>query len=215
MIGIFGGTFDPVHNGHIHAALSVLEALGLTKVHMMLSARPGHRAPAQTLTTHRWEMLKLACANYGALQADDREVCREGISFTFDTLQEIAREDTAAKNRLFPAWILGQDSYATLPAWHRWEEMLDLCNLVVLDRPGQLTPEPDALLQFAMPKQCEKINPTKAGQMLRLSLPMLNISSTYVREQKHLGTAMAEFLLPEVDQYIKKHKLYNKTEGTA
>jgi nicotinate-nucleotide adenylyltransferase len=214
MIGIFGGTFDPVHNGHTHAALSVAAELGLHSIHMLLSARPGHRAPSHTSNEHRWKMLQLACADHDNLMADDRELQRPGTSYTFDTLAAMAAEKSSAnEDKSHPVWILGQDSYATITSWYRWHEITNLCNLVVLDRPGQLTSEAHNLVDFFAQRQCKKIDHSKAGQMLRLALPMQEVSATFVRQQLSLGQSVSDLLAPAVSQYIEQHQLYITTES--
>ncbi len=214
MIGIFGGTFDPVHNGHTHAALAVAAELGLSCIHMLLSARPGHRAPSQTSNVHRWQMLQLACAEHSILIADDSELNRPGTSYTFDTLTAMAASrSSAGQDKSPPVWILGHDSYVTLTSWYRWDEIIDLCNLVVLDRPGQMTLEDRNLVDFSAQRQCEKIDHSRAGQMLRLPLPMQEVSATFVRQQLSLGQSVSDLLAPAVSQYIEQHQLYITTES--
>ena len=112
-IGLYGGTFDPVHLGHIHAALAVKHDLQLDHVRMVLSARPGHRDQPNTANTHRWKMLKLACDEHSALVADDTELQRPGYSYAIDTLQHFR----ARYPREQLCWIMGMDSYLTLPTW--------------------------------------------------------------------------------------------------
>ncbi len=214
MIGIFGGTFDPVHNGHTHAALAVAAKLGLSSIHMLLSARPGHRVPSQTANEHRWSMLQLACAEHSNLIPDDRELNRPGTSYTFDTLAAMAADKAdAGEDKSPPVWILGYDSYVTLTSWHRWTEITNLCNLVVLDRPGQMTSEDPDLVNFFAQRLCKKIDHSKAGQMLRLALPMQEVSATFVRQQLSLGQSVANLVAPKVTQYIEQHQLYITTES--
>ncbi len=214
MIGIFGGTFDPVHSGHTHAALSVASELGLSSIRMLLSARPGHRMPSQTSKEHRWKMLQLACAEHSSLIADDRELNRPGTSYSFDTLAAIAADKSAAgEDSSAPVWILGHDSYVTLTSWYRWNEITNLCNLVVLDRPGQMTAEEPNLVNFFARRRCEKIDHSKVGQMLRLLLPMSEVSATFIRRQLSLGQSVSDLLAPKVNQYIEQHQLYTTTES--
>jgi nicotinate-nucleotide adenylyltransferase len=214
MIGIFGGTFDPVHNGHTHAALAVAAELGLSSIHMLLSARPGHRAPSQTSNEHRWQMLQLACAAHSNLIADDSELNRPGTSYTFDTLAAMAaNKSSTGEDNSPPVWILGHDSFATLTSWYRWNEISNLCNLVVLDRPGQMTLEDRSLVNFCAQRQREKIDHSRAGQMLRLPLPMQEVSATFVRQQLGLGQSVSDLLAPAVSQYIEQHQLYITTES--
>ena len=124
-----------------------------------------------------------------------------------------ADQNSVGENKSPPVWILGYDSYATLTSWYRWNEITGLCNLVVLDRPGQMTPEDPNLVDFFAQRQCEKIDHSKAGQMLRLPLPMQEVSATFVRQQLRLGKSVSHLVAPKVNQYIEQHQLYITTES--
>src|SRR5690606_10326343 len=140
--GILGGTFDPVHVGHLRIALAVGEELALDEVRLVPCARPAHKDRAQVSDIHRLAMLKLAVADVPALQVDERECQRPGISYLYDTLVSLHRE--CPDNRYY--FILGSDAFNTLTSWYRWQELLDLCHWVLVARPGwQLAP--DAALQ--------------------------------------------------------------------
>ena len=128
LVGLYGGTFDPVHVGHTHAALAVKDALQLEQVRMVLAARPGHRGAPHSEAGHRWAMLCLACEQHAGLVADNTELLRAGHSYTVATVAAVRAADPTA----VPCWILGQDAFATLPTWHRWRELLNYCNLVVV-----------------------------------------------------------------------------------
>ena len=143
-IGLYGGTFDPVHLGHIHAALAVKHDLQLDHVRMVLSARPGHRDQPNTANTHRWKMLKLACDEHSALVADDTELERPGCSYAIDTL----RHFRARYPRSQLCWIMGMDSYLTLPTWRNWQTLAEFAHLIVVQRPGQPTEVDQKLASF-------------------------------------------------------------------
>ena len=133
LIGLYGGTFDPVHIGHVHAAESVRNFLGLDTVRLVLNSQPAHKSLTYAMTAHRWAMLEAVCANNDGLIADDIEVRRGGHSYTVDTLSMIRSEFP----RAVLCWIVGEDSFATLTSWRQWEKLLEYCNLVVIPRPGQ------------------------------------------------------------------------------
>ena len=144
MICLFGGTFDPVHRGHLHAALSVCEALGIDEIRLILSARPSHRKTPGATISQRWDMLCLACASDPRLRPDDREIRRARPSFTVDTLAELRAEHP----REPLVWVIGSDAYALLPSWYRWQRVLELCHLLVLNRPGHALDLDDTMRRF-------------------------------------------------------------------
>lgn len=207
LIGLYGGTFDPVHRGHIHVAQVVKHELNLAQIRMVLAARPGHREDPHAPVEHRWAMLQLACAEHEGLIADDIELQRRGISYTIDTVSEIhARGD-------IPCWILGQDAFATLPSWHRWQALLDVCNLVVVIRPGDERDEPEALQNLCRQHEVTSFDASRVGQIFRLQAPMLEISATQVREQLATQGASPHLLADPVYTYITQHKLYQTMEN--
>ena len=209
LIGLYGGTFDPVHVGHLHAALTVKRALDLSEVRMVLAARPGHRGAPAGHADHRWRMLCLACAEQPGLVADDVELRRPGHSYTIDTLSAIRRQEPDA----VPCWILGQDAFATLPIWHRWQELLNACNLIVIERPGDVRAEPSPVRQLCADHEVNEFNPSQIGQIYRLGEPMLEVSATQIRQKIAAGEPVENLLAPPVYTYIKQHRLYQNTEN--
>ena len=204
LIGLYGGTFDPVHRGHTHAACAVMDVLGFCRVNMVLAARPGHREAPDSQAQHRWKMLKLACASEPGLVADDRELHRTGPSYTVTTVEDIRREDETQ----VPCWILGQDAFATLPIWHRWMELLDFCNLIVTLRPGDNRAEPEPVQALCAEREVTTLDRTSVGQILRVDVPMLNLSATQIRHRVQVSEPFAHLLDPAVYDYIMRHGLY-------
>ncbi len=206
-IGIFGGTFDPVHYGHLRAALEAMERLHLQDFRLLPAGTPPHRANTFASADHRLAMLKLALSRYPELQVDDREVRREGSSYMVDTLSEIRREEGEAPILM----MIGQDAANVLDQWYDWHKLFDLAHLVIMRRPeskhiysgalfGQVQPrlvnDPDQLLE------------SPAGLILPLEVTQLAISSTEIRRQIHAGLS-PRFLLPDsVIEYILEHGLY-------
>ena len=208
MICLFGGTFDPVHLGHLHGALQVCDALELETVHLVLSARPGHRQEPGASAEHRWRMLELACAVDARLQPDDRELRRaaRGLrpSYTVETLEELRRRAPTA----VLLWVLGSDAFRELPTWHRWREVLQLAHLVVLQRPGVSLELDDALQALLHSRRLNGPPTDPAGGILLLDAPMQDISASQVRSILAAG-GRADHLLPAaVYTYIKSHCLY-------
>ncbi len=208
MICLFGGTFDPVHFGHLHAARSVCESLGMSNIRLLLAARPGHRAAPGAPVEHRWRMLELACAGDPRLRPDDREVRRARRtarpSYTVDTLEEVRTE--APDEPLF--WVIGSDAFRGLPTWHRWHEVLDLAHLVVLRRPGVPLLLAGPLEALTEARRTREVPDGPAGRILILDVLMRSISSTAVRAALAEGAPTDHLLPAAVYTYISRHDLY-------
>ena len=208
MICLFGGTFDPVHSGHIHGAAAVCAALELPEVRLVLAARPGHRQSPIASAEHRWQMLRLACASNPQLVADDRELMRDTPSYTVETLSELRTE--VGDGDL--AWVLGSDAFADLPNWHRWTEVLKFTNLVILRRPGQAH-APQGVLNAELQSLCARHRvdhrlDAPFGQIMFLDNEMQGVSASLVRAALSAGQPVAQLLPDRVATYISVHGLY-------
>jgi nicotinate-nucleotide adenylyltransferase len=216
LICLFGGTFDPVHRGHVHAARTVCDHLNLARIRLLLSARPGHRETPGAPVEHRWRMLELACAEDPRLQADDTEIrraARQGRpSYTVETLEELR---AGAPDAVF-AWVVGSDAYRGIESWHRWRELLTLTNLVVLRRPGGPLELPDSVAQLTRERRLTGPPETPAGGVLILDAAMQDVSATWIRRAlagngpPHTpdGRAVADLLPSAVYTYITEYHLY-------
>lgn len=207
-IGLYGGTFDPPHLGHTHAALAAHQGLSLDQTHMILAARPDHRDQPQTPNTHRWEMLRLACLDHPELEADATELERPGKSYAIDTLESFRQRQPDAQL----CWILGMDSYVTLPSWHRWQELLALGHLVVLQRPGHQGSIDQPLQRVEQTHRSDSLGTAPAGRILYLSAAMKEVSASAVRRLREAGGDPEHLLDPRVWSYIKEHRLYQGWE---
>jgi nicotinate-nucleotide adenylyltransferase len=207
-IGVFGGTFDPIHFGHLRMALELHQQLALTRVHMVVASVPPHRDQPVAAPAHRLAMLQRAVDHHVGLQADDRELRRTGPSFMIDTLAEF-RAEYGQEAAICLA--MGADAFAGLTGWERWEQLLDLAHLVVMARPA--APALSAQLQtWAHPHWSDDheaaLTDTPAGRILRVELSQLAISATAIRAQFGAGSDPG-FLLPDtVIDYIEQHRLY-------
>jgi nicotinate-nucleotide adenylyltransferase len=132
VLGILGGTFDPIHCGHLELACELRAALDLSAVRFIPAGDPPHRAAPVATAAHRLEMVALAIADVRGLEVDAREIRRPGRSYTVPTLEELRSEAPARPLAL----IMGADAFLGLPTWHRWRELFDLAHLVVVARPG-------------------------------------------------------------------------------
>lgn len=208
MIALFGGTFDPIHRGHLHAAHVVAARLQVSVVHLVLSARPSHRTAPSTSLADRWAMLELAVAGESGLAASDVELRRRGPSYTVDTLIEFARLAAADESL---TWVLGWDAYRLLPTWHRWREVLDFAHLVVVRRPGQDAPLDDVMSAFDaahLTADLARLHDERFGSVLHLPAPMMAVSATDVRRRIAHGEDVSGLLPAAVWTYIKERHLY-------
>ena len=153
-------------------------------------------------------MLCLACAEHDELVADDVELRREGTSYTIDTVTDL--RSTGA----VPCWILGQDAFATLPVWHRWRELLDFSNLVVVSRPGDLRAEPLVVQDACAEHEVTCFDSSRIGQIYRVNEPMLEVSATQIRKKLAMGESVQDLLADPVSNYIRANRLYVTTENT-
>ncbi|MDT8398244.1 MAG: nicotinate-nucleotide adenylyltransferase [Pseudomonadales bacterium] len=207
-IGILGGMFDPVHNGHLRMALVVQDMLDLDQVRLIPCHQPAHREPAIASAAQRLAMLHLSVAGEPQLLVDDRECQRPGPSYLFDTLSSLKQEMPAA--HLF--FILGVDAFNTLPHWHRWREIFALAHLVVIARPGWQI-QAEGLLQQALEQRLvqepAQLVEAEAGRIYVCKLEPLMISSSQIRDQIRQQKS-PRYLLPDsVLEYIRQHKLYS------
>jgi len=206
-IGLFGGTFDPVHFGHLRAALEAREKLGLSRLRLLPAGDPPHRSDTVATAAQRLAMLDLAVASCEGLQVDDRELRRAGPSFMVDTLAEVRREAGTAPVLL----LIGQDAANALDSWHRWRDLFSLAHLVVMRRPdAHFLCDGELLRQIERRRVAQPGDLLKApaGQVLPLEVTQLDISSTLIRHLLAEGRS-PQFLLPDpVLEYIRRQHLY-------
>lgn len=209
---IFGGTFDPVHYGHLRAAAEVSELLDVSDFRLLPAGQPPHRDYTGAEAYHRLAMLELALAPYPDLTVDEREVRREGPSYMVETLATIRAEAGDVPVIL----CLGQDAANKLDGWHRWQELFELAHLVVMKRPRSRPRYPQAVaeeLKARRVRSTAALMSEAAGRVRYLEVTQLAISSTDIRTQLAAGRD-PRFLLPAtVLAYIRKHGLYGCSES--
>ncbi len=210
---IFGGTFDPVHYGHLRAAAEVSELLNVSDFRLLPAGQPPHRDHTGADAYHRLAMLELALAPYPDLTVDEREVRREGPSYMVETLSTIRREVGNVPVIL----CLGQDAANKLEGWHRWQELFELAHLVVMKRPRSRPRYPEAVaeeLNARRVRSTAAVMNEPAGRVRYLEVTQLAISSTDIRNQLAAGRD-PRFLLPAtVLAYVRKHGMYGCGEST-
>ena len=227
-VGIFGGTFDPVHSGHIESARQLVAALALDTLHFMpCKQHPHHKQPGAT-GEQRLDMLAIAIGGMDkehshAIAIDDREFHREGMSYTVDSLTDIRAEqgqDTVL------ATVMGSDAFASLTRWYRWEQLLSLSNICVIERAGQipLAEISEPALQHLLASQVSELT-MPAGQLVTLSLQPYLVSSTDIRQafalqskadgrvHKGIEAKVKSFLSADVIDYIVDQQLYTANQS--
>ena len=205
-IGILGGTFDPIHYGHLRAAVDVAESFNLSQIRLIPSARPPHREQPQATAEQRLEMLHLAVAGNHLFKVDDRELHREGASYTVDTLLSLRQEFPQSPLYL----IMGTDAFFHIQSWHRWDELLNLAHIVVMQRPGERLTMPEQLLSWYQNNVVKDDSKQLSGHIWPITVSQLEISATDIRAKVERDLT-PKFLLPDVViQYINKWDLYQK-----
>ncbi len=194
-IGIFGGTFDPIHYGHLRTAFELLQALRLGEVRFMPNGDPPHREQMIASTEQRLAMVKAAIAGQAGFTLDDRETRRSGPSYTVDTLSALRAELPDRSLCL----IVGMDSFLTLPSWHQWREILKLAHLVVAHRPGWRAPTMGPLGELLVDCGTGSVNDLRdavAGKIFIHAVTQLEISSTDIRKSIAAGRD-PRYLMPD------------------
>jgi nicotinate-nucleotide adenylyltransferase len=205
-LGVLGGAFDPVHIGHLRGAIAVREHLGLERVDLLPAAQSPLKDTATVTAANRLAMLEAAVRGVPGLGVDARELAREGPSYTVDTLIELRREVGQALPLI---WIVGTDILPALPKWSRWQQLLELAHLVILERPGSYSP-PLAVTQWLDQHRIDQnaLLMSAAGGVMTLDQPVLDIASSDIRTLLAAGRD-PRFLLPDVVmEYITQHKLF-------
>ncbi|WP_332675707.1 nicotinate-nucleotide adenylyltransferase [Aromatoleum sp.] len=214
-LGVFGGTFDPIHLGHLRLAEEARERLDLEYVAFIPAGQPPHRDAPHSTAADRLEMVRRATASNPSFIVDDGEVFAAGKSYTVLTLERL-RASIGPERPL--VLILGADAFQGLPTWHRWREILQLTHLAVGNRPGHALPdgiprgmasaELDALCNNHRDNDPTSVHQSPAGRIVPFDMTPLAISASQVRALILAGQS-ARYLLPEpVLQYIGQHHLY-------
>lgn len=199
---LYGGTFDPVHYGHLITARAVAEARGYDKVVLLPSASPPHKAPASADGAERLKMLRLAVAGDPMFDVCDIEIRRPGKSYTFDTLEAL-RESRGGGVEVH--WIVGADMLADLPNWHRAAEVVDLATIVIALRPPW-----HERIEQALGDLVARMGPERAGKLAGgvVTTPLIDISSTDIRRRVASGLPIRYLVCDAVADFIRGKRLY-------
>lgn len=210
-IGILGGTFDPIHYGHLRLAQEVAQTLALTQVRFIPAGVPPLRDEPRSDPHHRVAMVRLAIADNPLFTLDERETRRSGPSYTFDTLTQLRAELGAATPL---TWIVGLDAFLRFDHWHRWFEIFDVAHIAVAHRPGAaLADIGDTVLaaEFAVRRvdDIRALSTRSAGCVAVLQIPLLEISATAIRAAIGSGRSVRYWLPDVVIDYINAQHLFS------
>jgi nicotinate-nucleotide adenylyltransferase len=208
-IGIFGGTFNPIHYGHLRLAEEMLELAGLQEIRFIPTGTPPHRDMPQVSAQQRSEMVKLAIADQPAFVLDEREVKRAAKCYTVNTLREL-RTELGEKRPL--CLLMGGDAFLQLHTWHQWEQLFELAHIVVGYRPGftieeRIVTAPAALREHYQTRLCaaSTLSQQAHGGVAVLSIPKLEISATLIRSRIAEQRTIRYLLPNSVADYIHQH----------
>ncbi len=206
-IGLFGGTFDPIHIGHLRLALELKQQLQLDEMRLLPCHKPPHREVPQASSEQRAEMLRIALQDCSELQLDERELQRDRPSYTYDTLVELRAELGGEVSLIL---CMGEDAFAGITNWYCWQELIHLTHIAVVARPGWNLPQNGdaANLLKASQSEVSSLNNEASGSIVLQAPRLLPVSGTEIRQQIHAGES-AQFLVPDrVWQYIREQNLY-------
>lgn len=206
-IGLLGGTFDPVHNGHLAVATRLREDLDMDEVRLIINSVPPHRTPPVCPITHRLAMLEIALADYDRLMPDTRELTRSGPSYSVWTLRSLRKE--------FPdsslCWIVGADAWLGLKSWYRWYELSSLAHFIVVKRPGWESPDAKKSAPSSAP---DVLSTRTAGACVFMEGPCMDVSASGIRDRIASGRDVSDQLPSPVWSYIKRKGLYSYQQTT-
>nr|WP_308227291.1 nicotinate-nucleotide adenylyltransferase [Providencia vermicola] len=206
---LFGGTFDPIHYGHLRPVEALAKQVGLQKVILLPNHVPPHRPQPEASPAQRLEMVRLAIQDQPLFTIDTRELERNSPSYTIETLTAL-RKEMGPEQPL--AFIIGQDSLLSINTWHGWEQLLDNCHLLVCSRPGYAAnfsePQMQAWLNKHKTDDTNKLSQTPNGYIFLGDTPLVDISATEIRNNLNNGNVNENLIPAAVMAYIKQQHLY-------
>jgi len=209
-IGLLGGTFNPIHFGHLRMAQELAESLSLNEVRFIPSANPPHKPTPDTSANNRAAMVELAVADNSLFKFDGRELLRTGASYTVDTLKDLRKELGSDASLVL---IMGSDAFTKFNTWHRWQEIIGLCHIALVQRPVSSINEPltndlETFLHNHYTEHVQDLHNTSSGLVTMQAITPLEISSTAIRKALQ-NKYSARYLLPDsVLEYINEYQLY-------
>ena len=212
LVGIFGGTFDPVHNGHSHTIAELLNLIPFEKILVIPNSLPPHRENSQASFSHRYKMTSLAFRDIEKTVVDNRENLRNGPSHAIETAMQIIAEEEKAR----VIFIVGSDSFGSIHSWHKWRELINLVDFLILKRPDMpLSKNKNVQDLISHTRFSEDLlEDKKAKSIVEIEMTPLRISSSLIRENIAKGKSIDDLINPLVKDYLKKHGLYGSKNST-
>ena len=206
-IGVMGGSFNPVHYGHLRVARDVKQRLCLDQMFLMPAAQSPLKAQHSVSASHRLAMLNIALQAFPELELDCREIDRAGPSFTVDSLSEL-REEFGSEASLY--FVIGDDCLSTLHRWRQWRDLTTFANLIVTKRPGQFPLPAEEVAEWCRETEVDldKINVMACGGLAHVECSLVDISSTELREGLNSNRGLEQVISDSVIEYINHHQLY-------
>jgi nicotinate-nucleotide adenylyltransferase len=213
LVGIFGGTFDPIHYGHLRIAEEIVKIVGLQKMYFVPAGMPRLRHSPVASPQHRVEIVRLAIQKNPDFVLDGREIYRDGVSYSIDTVREF-KQEFGEEIRL--CLVLGADAFIKLPEWNNWKELFNLCHFIVSTRPGYSLTLIKELLSKELREECsqrwvsntESLRKDTSGLIFIASTTMLDISATSIRAHIAAGRSVRHLVPSVTVNYISENKLY-------
>ncbi len=207
-IGILGGSFDPIHFGHIKPSLALAKQYQLHNIHLLPCKVSPFKENTYASSMHRWNMVRMIAENNNVFIADARELERDAPSYTYTTLCELSEE---FGNRFKVFWIIGADALSDFPAWYEVDQIMQMCHVLVLRRPGYKFVQSEEKMSWLNKYLCEDIKQLElkdSGHIYITETEMLEISSTNIRKMIQAGEQPTYILPGGVWSYIRRNKLY-------
>ena len=207
MIAVLGGSFDPVHIGHLRVAIEVRDHLQLEQLRLIPCGQPPHRKPFVATAAQRLRMLELAIADESSLMVDDRELRVERTSYTVDTLTDLRAESGQQPICL----IIGADAFQQLDRWRQWMDLFALAHLIVVQRPGYHISASAVVAKYTQTRRIQhyqQLTENSAGNIYFLEIPPLEISSTRIRMLASTGKSIRYLVPDHVYHWMQEHQLY-------
>ncbi len=207
MIAVMGGSFDPVHVGHLRVAIEVRDQLHVDQLRLIPCGQPPHRDKSIATAAQRLQMLTLAVADERALMVDDREIRQNRLSYTVDTLTDLRAES----GRQPICLIIGADAYQQLNSWHQWKQLFDLAHLIVVQRPGYAVTTSTEVTEYTTQRCIEnpqQLTKQSAGSIYFLQIPPLEISSTRIRVLVSEGKSIRYLVPDSVNRWMQEQGIY-------
>ena len=213
LVGIFGGTFDPIHYGHLRIAEEIVKTVGLQKLYFVPAGMPRLRHSPVASPQHRVEIVRLAIQKNPDFVLDEREINRDGVSYSIDTVREF-KQEFGEEIRL--CFVLGADAFINLSEWNNWKELFNLCHFIVSTRPGYTLTLIKELLSKELREECsqrwvsntESLRKDTSGLIFIASTTMLDISATSIRAHIADGRSVRHLVPSVTVNYISENKLY-------